>query len=272
MSFTIFGARGFVGSHLTRALRAAGEEVLCPARGTEKALAASGDGLGHVIYGIGLTGDFRQRPCDTVDAHAGLLSTVLRHASYDSFLYLSSTRVYAGLEGPVDEDTPLTLLPSPDRLYDLSKLTGEALCLAQDTPGVRVVRLSNVSGPGQSRATFLSAVLDELLSTGQVTIHEDPRSEKDYIDIGDVTGLLPLIATTGQHRSYILASGRQTSHAEIGRELMRLTGGRIAFQTAAPLRRFPALCIDRLGKEFGLKPTRLADTLRSLIDTPGDTQ
>lgn len=260
--FTIFGAGGFIGSHLARRLRAGGAKVQCPDRGSERDLSAGSGSLGHAIYAIGLTGDFRSRPFDAVEAHVSLLSDVLRQARYESFLYLSSTRVYAGLPGPVDEDTPLSITPSGDRLYDLSKLTGEALVLAEDRPAARVARLSNVTGPGQSRATFLGAITTELLETGHVTIGEAPESCKDYIDVDDVAALLTAIAERGAERLYAVASGRQTTHQEIARQLSSY--GAIEFAHAAPTRRFPAISRNRIENEFDFRPRTISESLAGL--------
>ena len=95
MKAAVFGAQGFVGRHLTDYLRGAGWEVLALGRGDET---WRGQALGHVFYCIGLTADFRTRPFDTLEAHVSLAAEILREAAFDSFLYCSSTRVYAGCE------------------------------------------------------------------------------------------------------------------------------------------------------------------------------
>lgn len=260
MKVTILGATGFVGRHLRQHFEAQGATVHCPPRGAE--LAGNGP-LGHVIYAIGLTGDFRSRPFATVEAHVTLLSRVLEQTDWDSFLYLSTTRSYAGLPGPVDEETPLTLLPSADRLYDLTKLTGESLVLAQPNPAARVARLSNVVGANQSTATFLGSLMQELRETGSLTIREDPQSSKDYVDIADVTRALPRIATDGAERLYNISSGVQTPHQQIADLLAPL--GRVGFAPNGPLRRFPVIKSDRMQQEFGLQPTPITASIAALI-------
>ena len=62
------------------------------------ALLAGRRPAGHVIDCIGLTGDFRVRPLDTAEAHVGLVARCLAELQFDSFLLLSSTRVYARAE------------------------------------------------------------------------------------------------------------------------------------------------------------------------------
>lgn len=266
MKFTVFGGAGFVGRHLVTHLRERGYEVTAPVRG---ALVHSEENLGHVIYAIGLTANFRSRPHDTVEAHVGLLSTLLQSSRFDSWLYLSSTRVYASL-APTDsakEDAKISIAPSADSLYDLSKLLGEALCLTQASPAVRVARLSNVYGPGQGKATFLASVIRELRETNSVTIHESPTSCKDYVDIDDVVPLLENIAISGRQRLYNVASGQSVCHAELARELAALTGAHISFAPGAPERIFPTVDIAAVTTEFHYLPMKLKDRLSGLLST-----
>ena len=65
--------------------------------------------LGHAVYCIGLTADFRRRPQATMDAHVGVLGEVLRHGRFDSFLYLSSARLYRNAKTGA-EDAAIRLL------------------------------------------------------------------------------------------------------------------------------------------------------------------
>jgi nucleoside-diphosphate-sugar epimerase len=264
VTFTILGGTGFIGSHLATRLRQNGHDVRLTRRDEIAALA--GQRLGHVVYAIGLTGDFRERLYDTVDAHVGLLSRLLREVSYDSWLYLSSTRVYGGLppDAPASEVSPLPIVPSADSVYDLSKLLGEALCLGTKNPSVRVARLSNVYGRDQSRHTFLGAVLEEIRSTGAATIRDSPESSKDYVAIDDVTTVLEQIALSGRHRLYNVASGAPVRAAELGRWLGEL-GHRVLFSGAPQPRVFPPVDISRMTNEFGFKPRALRDDLPSLL-------
>ena len=173
MKFTIFGGGGFIGRNLSRHLEDRGHKVWIPRRAAEE---TRGQDLGHVIYAIGLTGDFRLRPFDTVEAHVCKLAELLMAVRVDSWLYLSSTRVYSGspLQEVAREDIALNVTPGLDGVYNISKLMGEALCLSLPNKNIRVVRLSNVYGYGQSKHTFLASIIDELVHTGKVVIHEAP--------------------------------------------------------------------------------------------------
>jgi nucleoside-diphosphate-sugar epimerase len=264
MRFTIFGGHGFIGRALVARLAEEGHEISAPPRG---AVIDAGAELGHVVYCIGLTADFRQRPVETIEAHVHTLTGLMHRARYQSWLYLSTTRLYQGLgpDGVGREDEPVPVLPSADTLYDLSKLLGEAYCLGRDDPGVRVARLSNVYGPGQGTNSFLGAVIDDLKRKGSVTIREDPLSSKDYISVGDVARILVRIALEGCSRVYNVARGSPTTHGEIAQALEVLTGGRINFQPGAPRRVFPRIDNTRIRTEFGATPKSLIDNLPVLL-------
>ena len=151
MHFTIFGASGFIGSNLTAHLYSKGYSVVTPKR---KELLDPQESLGHVVYAIGMTGNFHSRPVETIDAHVNVLSKFLKKYKYESWLYLSSTRLYGLSEGLYSEEDKINVFPGKDSIYDISKLLGESLCLSTQRPDVRIARLSNVYGVGQSSSTF----------------------------------------------------------------------------------------------------------------------
>jgi nucleoside-diphosphate-sugar epimerase len=253
---TVLGAGGWIGAALVAELRRQGRPVRAVDRAGLPAWLAERDsrGLsqGPVIDAIGLTADFRQRPHATAEAHVGLLSQVLQRPGIEQLLYLSSTRVYAR-STDTREAAPLPCLSSdPSDLYNLSKLLGEALVLQDPRPGLKVVRLSNVVGPGQPTSTFVGALLAEARAGGVVTIQQPADTAKDYVTLADVVRLLPLIAERGQQRLYNLGRGSNTSHAEVAAWLER-QGARVRFasgERASSGLSFPPLVIERLAAEF----------------------
>ena len=231
--FTVIGAGGFIGRALVAKLEGEGHIVHPITRGSLPALLATRRATGHVIDCVGLTGDFRVRPLDTADAHVGLVARCLTGLRFESFLLLSSTRVYARAD-TATEDAVLLAQPSdPADLYNVTKLAGEALCLADPRPTVRVVRLSNVYGIEMPAATFLGQVLGEGRLKGSVLFQQGPLSAKDYVSISAIVRSLPSIAMRGQHRLYNVAAGANTSHAAIAARLCELTGWRASFDPAA---------------------------------------
>ena len=123
---TVLGSSGYIGSRLALAAQRQGHEVVKPGR--DQSLA--GTPLGTVLYCIGLTGDYRSRPFDTVEAHVCHLSHLLQHCRFDRLVYLSSTRLYLDACGNANEDAVLAVRPAwADDLYNLSKALGESLAL-----------------------------------------------------------------------------------------------------------------------------------------------
>jgi nucleoside-diphosphate-sugar epimerase len=250
MRFTIFGATGFIGSHLVRRLQQAGHDVLVPSRANMRAAPPEG-GHGHVIWAIGLTGDFHSRPFDTMAAHVGDLAPILSQQNFDSFLYLSSTRVYAGARSTA-EASQLVVTPSnPSDLYNISKLAGESLCLGLGRPEIRVARLANVTGPReQERFTFLGDIC-RAARGGQILLRSAPVTEKDYIWIDDAVTLLLRIAMDGQQRIYNVASGRQVRHRAWLEAISALSGCQWGVEPDAKDASFPSIDISRVAAEFG---------------------
>jgi nucleoside-diphosphate-sugar epimerase len=263
-AFTVLGAGGRIGRALVAALRPA-----CPVQAVDRAglaaFLASRRAAGHIINCIGLTGDFRSRPLATADAHVGVTAQVLARGQFSSFLYLSSTRVYARVT-TTREDARLVAEPAdPSDVYNLTKLAGEALCLADPRPTVRVVRLSNVVHADPDPDTFLGQLLLEGQATGRVRLRQGPGSAKDYVSIDGVVALLPRIAAAGRHRLYNLAAGRNTTHAAIAAWLRASYGWDVGFDPNAPDVIFPTIDTARLATEF---PFALSDPLPGLATMP----
>lgn len=262
MKFTLFGSSGFIGSYLCRYLLAAGHEVFTPKR---KETIAKGEYLGHVIYAIGMTGNFRQYPFETVDAHVSDLVSNMKDACYDSWLYLSSTRVYGASSRQAKEQEKITLLPGSDGIYDISKLLGESICLSQSNPHVRVTRLSNVYGVGQSPDTFLGSLVNDFSNGRAIVINENEKSSKDYVSIHDVVPILEKIATVGRHRIYNVASGISTTHEDIAKCIRSLTSTTVEFAESAPKRILSSIDNTRIKREFGFNPRKVLDDLGTLF-------
>lgn len=264
MKFTVLGASGFIGSHLAAHLRQQGYDCFTPERNDP---AIFTEDLGHVIYCIGLTADFRQRPFDAVRAHVCVLADVLEKARYESFLYLSSTRVYQKAQS-TNEDTMLQVDPQDfSDLYNLTKLTGESLCFATGRPTVRVARLSNVYGADFTSDNFLSSVISDAVERKRVLLHTSLDSQKDYVSISEVVNVLPRIATSGKYRVYNVASGRNVSNRDLFERLQALTQCSVDVNGEALTVKFPVITAERVNNEFGFASQTLPDSLDNLVRT-----
>ena len=269
MKYTILGASGFIGSHVANLARREGHDVESPGRDEN----LDGRHLGHVIYSIGLTSDFRQRPHDTVTAHITKLQEILTRTTFDSLVYLSSTRVYArcavddsaGAQ-TVSESQPLSVLPSDfSDLYNLSKLMGESIALIHG-PKVKVARLSNVIGMDLASDNFLISVVRDCLERGRVELKTSLESAKDYIGVDDVARLLLRIGVEGTQSIYNVASGTNTTHREIVATLTQLTSADCLVANGAPTTTFPPIDIRRIREEFGFEPRNMETIIESLVN------
>ncbi|MEM8811164.1 MAG: SDR family oxidoreductase [Pseudomonadota bacterium] len=263
-TFTIIGARGYIGSRLSRSLRDAGADVHAVDRYDPEAMADRA--LGHVVFAAGVTADFRARPFDTVEAHVSAVSQVLQQATFQSFLYLSSTRVYLGAASTREDENLIVRPGDPQHLYNASKIAGEALCLVQPNEAVRVARLSNVYGADDPSGNFLIDVLRAAVTEGRIHLRTSPESAKDFVSIADIVSLIPRIARSARHRIYNLASGRNTRYAEIVDALARRTGCTVSTEPGSPVVSFSEIDIRRVSDEFSFVPAHLTDEIAGLAE------
>lgn len=261
---TVLGSQGFIGSALVRRLRDLGMDCLAPARGQEH---LQGRSLGHVIYAIGLTADFRTRPLDTIEAHVCSLRRLIAEADFESLTYLSSTRVYAG-GSDTRECAGLRVNPNDaSDLYNLSKLTGEALCLHAGRPGMKVVRLSNVIGPRRDPDTFIDQLLAEAAQTGRAVMRTAAAARKDYVALSDVVALLPRIATSRASGIFNLASGEPVAGATVARLMHAVLGIQVTTLPDAPLWDFEPIDTGRVRREFGFQPRPFESHFTEFLQT-----
>jgi nucleoside-diphosphate-sugar epimerase len=252
--FTVLGAGGRIGRRLVANLRAQRHAVFAPARGDP---AIGTLPLGHLIYAVGVTADFRTRPIETVQAHVCVLAQLLARGNFDSLLYLSSTRVYAGAASGREDAAISVNSADPSDLYNLSKLMGESLCLHAGAAAVRVARLSNVVGGDDAEAADFVSALKREARHGRIVLRSAPDSAKDYVHLDDVVELLPRIALAGRHRLYNVAGGRNLSHRQWLDALQVQTGCAVELAPGAPCHVFPPVDIGRIRDEFGFAPRRV---------------
>jgi nucleoside-diphosphate-sugar epimerase len=259
---TVLGASGFIGSHLVKRLERDGIAYDAPPRDavlTERH-------LGHVIYCIGLSADFRTRPFDTVEAHVSKFNELLRDGSFDSLVYLSSTRVYPPSLPLAVETEPLQVnVANPSDLYNLSKLMGESIAMHSGRERVRIARMSNVYGADFTSEMFLPSIIRDAVTRGKVTLYTALNSSKDYISVESVVEGLLKIVTQGQQRIYNLASGRSISNQALAEGIGRLTGAVFEVVPNPPTTAFPPISIERMQQEFNFVPSDLFEDLERLI-------
>lgn len=261
--FTVLGASGFVGRHLVHALRKRGETVITPGREELGELRGS---LGDVIYCIG-NDKATSQPLAVAEAQVGVLGRLLANISFESFTYLSTTRVYLGA-ADTDETATLQLFPTDDaRLFNITKLAGEDMVREIAGEKARIVRLSNVYGLDPESHYFLPSIIRRALLDGRIAMSIAPDSAKDYIAIEDVVRVLPDIALSECAGVYNLGSGTNTSAALVTDAIAKATGCVVDWKPDAPAVIFAPLSIARLTHEFGFRTQRdLCADLPQLIE------
>ena len=260
--FTVLGASGFIGSQVVQNLHKREPFVFAPPR--DWTLPKE---LGHIIYCIGLTADFRSRPLDAMEAHVGYLVRLLQQNTFESLTYLSSTRVYGTGSPTAYEDDVLTVAPNdPSDLYNISKLAGESVCLSSGRKNVRVVRLSNVYGYDAKSENFIFTLIRDALKDKKIVLRSALESSKDHVSVDDVARILPEIALRGKQRIYNIARGKNTTAGQIVRKLQGLTKCAVEVAEDAPRICFPRIETKRLVSEFPeFKPTDILEDLGRLV-------
>lgn len=262
MKYTILGS-GFIGTNLKMYLQNQSIDCFLPQRDYSF---VKNQNLGHVIYAIGLTADFRTRPMETVKAHVCKLIEVLENSSFESFLYLSSTRVYNGSKSG-DELTLLNVNPADfSDLYNISKLMGEAVCLAVPNEKIRIVRLSNVIGNDFNSDNFLFSLIKDAVSKGEIKLGLPADSAKDYIVIDDVVSLIQLISMKGVKRMYNVASGQPLSNKQLADEIRKYTNCKVEFPKIVNALNFPVIQTERIKEEFLYSPRHILPEIKLLIE------
>ncbi len=261
----VTGGAGFIGAHLTRALLAAGAEVVViddlstgavsnlaglPVRlvigsVTDRSLVEEAcTGAGSIVH-LAARPSVERSLLDpmathTVNATGTLTVLGVAQRAETHVVVASSSSVYGGT-GPLPraEDTP-TLPRSP---YAASKLAAESYALAyQSGFGLPVLaaRLFNVFGPYQSVGHAYAAVvptfIDAALAGRPLTVHGDGRQTRDFTYVAGVAGLLcdAAMRWVSHPRPVNIAFGTRTDLLAVISELERIVGRRLSVQHGAP--------------------------------------
>ena len=259
---TVVGAAGFVGARLAARLAADGWEVYAPAKGDPELLQRD---LGVVFYCAGLTADYDRRPFDTVEAHASLVSELIRADRFQRLVYCSSTRLYDGQrKDQAHEAEPLVLDPADPRcVYDLSKALGENLTLARTDGRGRVARLSNVFDWSDGAPGFLSEWLIAARGSRDLTLQSSPNIARDYIHLDDTVAALIAIAA-GEGSVFNVAAGALTTNADIAR-VFEAAGWWVRFTGDASPPPPPNAAVERLAA-LGVRARPVKDVVRAYLE------
>jgi len=260
---TIIGATGFVGRRLKAVLAARDWDVHSPAKGDHSLF---GREMGVVFNCAGLTADYDQRPFDTVEAHASLVSELIRAGRFERLIYLSSTRLYDGQAIDVArESAPLVFDPAdPRRVYDLSKALGENLTLTRTEGRGAVARLANVFDWEPDSPGFLSEWLIRARIDRELHLDSSPHIARDYIHLDDVITALIAMAERNSAEIVNVASGALTSNGEIA-NLFLQAGWSVTFSRDISPPPPPCADVARLWA-LGVNPAPVKDVIGRYLE------
>jgi UDP-glucose 4-epimerase len=260
----ITGAAGFIGSHLSERVRAAGGELLLIDDLSSgqmpniahllddrcrfvhdrvgRALEADPslfDGVGRVFHLAAAVGVRRaiDDPLGTIHTNVTETDAVLEHAARAgaAVLVTSSSEVYGKpIQIPMREDQDLVFgaTDSPRWSYALSKALDEQLALAyhhqRDLPVV-MVRLFNIIGPRQSgkHGMVVPRMVQSAVAGRDLTIHGDGSQRRTFCDVRDaVAAMTALLDDPAHHgRVYNLGSDAEISIDRLADLVIEMAGG-----------------------------------------------
>ncbi len=218
--FTVFGGRGFIGSEIVKQLEQLGHEVYVPLRDDDSIFSVD---LGYVIYAAG-NGDCKNTPFAVVDANISLLSKILQKSMFSRLLYVSSTRLYMNTDTSNEDDDLLVCVEDNRRLFNLTKLVGEELCL-RSKKDVCIVRPSNVYGVALQSPLFLPSITRNAINNGVIDMYIAKDYAKDYVSVTDVaSSCISLILTEKASQKIInIAAGINVTAQQIANVLQQKT-------------------------------------------------
>ena len=246
---SLVGGGGYIGKALNNSLTLNGHKVGHIRRND---LIDSSINHGHVIYCSGVTsGDFKNRLHEIVDSHVSHLSKLLQVLRCESFVYLSSTRIY---EKQVSATESSKIYCDPLNIsdcYNLSKLLGES-----------IVMNSRVNKPSVARISYVVDGVNDhffgpLLGTSsyeKVVLNGHPETKKDFIMLSDVVSCLESIALSGNSEIYNVATGVNIRFEELKILIEKSLNRMVTFNARLEKRTSPDIEITRVVNEFGFKP------------------
>ncbi|PSU68066.1 dTDP-glucose 4,6-dehydratase [Photobacterium phosphoreum] len=261
--FTVFGGRGFIGSEFVKELKTQGHDVFVPEKDD---ISIYDIDLGTVIYCAGY-GDCQKDPFNVLTANVILLSTLLQKAKFNKLVYISSTRVYMNQELS-NENSNLTICENDSRrLFNLTKLTAEELCLKSNRDCL-IVRPSNVYGLALNSTLFLPSIIRNAINDKKVDMYVDKSYSKDYVSVENLVDCtLKLIRLNDLPNIINIASGVNIRADEIINTLVNKTDCTIEWHDSIHIKEsFPVTSIINLNEIMFFKFDNVLNVLEIMID------
>jgi nucleoside-diphosphate-sugar epimerase len=262
MIYTVIGGQGFIGSTIVKLLEAKGHTVWVPEK-EDKALYERE--LGIVIYAAG-HGDCKNNPLKVFNSNLGILVNIITKASFDKFIYISSTRVYMNQLESIENSDVKICADDERALFNLTKLTAENILL-QTIKNSIVVRPSNVYGLALDSPLFLPSIVRNAITTGKVDMYVSKEYAKDYVSVDDVAKAIYQLSKAENlaDRIFNIASGFNVTASQIGKVLKEETGCEIFWHEGAVDEVFPATSTNRISECYKFSPKNVLIDLKKMI-------
>lgn len=214
-SVLVTGASGFIGSHLVKALSAAGHPVVSHSsrQGDIRNCHLSFEGVGHVFHlaARSFVPESWSAPLSFYDVNIlGTVNVLEFCRARGSSLTLVSSYVYGRpARLPISEDEPLQAFNPYSHTKILAEETGRYYQQQFGVP-VTIIRPFNVYGPGQDRRFLIPTILAQAIDPQQTAIAvADLSPRRDYIFITDLIDFL--LRTTFRREGGIFNVGSGSS-------------------------------------------------------------
>jgi nucleoside-diphosphate-sugar epimerase len=275
-SVLVTGASGFIGTHLVKALRAAGHVVFTHStrQGDIANCGLSFEGVGHVFHLAARTfvPDSWSAPLGFYEVNLlGTVNVLEFCRACGASLTLMSSYVYGRpARLPISEDAPLQAFNPYSHTKILAEETSRYYQQQFGVP-VTIIRPFNIYGPGQDRRFLISTILAQAIDpqTAAIVV-ADLRPRRDFIFITDLTDLLMSTVFRKEGGTFNAGSGSSWGVDEVIAIVNQLLPVPKSVQTEGQMRLEEAFNvvadISRARREFGWEPrVAFRDGLRDTL-------